>query len=101
MKTDQTHVPNYLVTPVTLLQQIATARECDLLTKERLCCGLSVFDFVLNRLKSMLTVDSLFVGAAPANGVMNVNECSEFHRLWSWMQFLYCLPSPDAEMNVE
>lgn len=30
------------------------AREGDLLTRERLCCGLSIFEVILNRVKSYL-----------------------------------------------
>jgi len=37
-----------------VIQQIAIAREGDLLTRERLCCGLSMFEVVLNRIKSYL-----------------------------------------------
>ena len=62
-------------------QQAMIAREGDLLTRERLCCGLSIFEVVLSRLRSFLD-DPIWVGPPPANGVMNVDECTEFHRLW-------------------
>ena len=43
-----------MVNYVNYMQQIAIAREGDLLTRERLCCGLSMFEVVLNRIKSYL-----------------------------------------------
>lgn len=76
------------------------AREGDLLTRERLCCGLSIFDVVLGRLRSFLD-DPIWVGPPPANGVMNVDECTEFHRLWSALQFVYCIPVGETEFTVE
>lgn len=76
------------------------AREGDLLTRERLCCGLSIFEVVLSRLRSFLD-DPIWVGPPPANGVMNVDECTEFHRLWSALQFVYCIPVGETEFTVE
>jgi len=58
------------------------AREGDLLTRERLCCGLSIFEVILNRVKSYLD-DPVWCGPPPANGIIHVDECSEFHRLFS------------------
>ncbi|EEB13869.1 conserved hypothetical protein [Pediculus humanus corporis] len=81
-------------------KQALIAREGDLLTRERLCCGLSIFEVVLNRLRSFLD-DSTWVGPPPTNGVINVDECSEFHRLWSALQFVYCIPVGDTEFTVE
>ena len=43
---------------------------------------------------------SLWTGPPPANGVMNVDECVEFHRLWSAMQFAFCRPVGKNEMTV-
>lgn len=81
-------------------KQASIAKEGDLLTKERLCCGLSVFEVILTRIKSYLD-DPLWVGPPPANGVMNVEECTEFHRLWSALQFVYCIPVGENEFTVE
>ena len=82
-------------------KQAQIAREGDLLTRERLCCGLSIFEVILNRIKvsrvilfsSHLTIakpcfiqgfldDAVWHGKPPTNGVINIDECSEFHR-WS------------------
>lgn len=82
------------------IQQASIAREGDLLTRERLCCGLSIFEVVLSRLRSFLD-DPIWVGPPPVNGVMNIDECTEFHRLWSALQFLYCIPVGDTEFTVE
>ncbi|KAK7504118.1 hypothetical protein BaRGS_00004422, partial [Batillaria attramentaria] len=72
----------------------------DVLTRERLCCGLSIFKMVLDRVKGFLT-DPIWRGDGPANGVMNVDECSEFHRLWSAFNFVICLPVGEHEFTVE
>ena len=81
-------------------QQARIAKDGDLLTRERLCCGLSIFEIVLKKIESFLT-DPLWHGEPPANGVMNVDKCSEFHRLWSALQFVYCIPIGDNEFTVE
>uniref|UniRef100_A0A673FVE0 Cytoplasmic FMR1-interacting protein n=1 Tax=Sinocyclocheilus rhinocerous TaxID=307959 RepID=A0A673FVE0_9TELE len=81
-------------------QQIAIAREGDLLTKERLCCGLSIFEVILTRIRGNLD-DPIWRGPLPSNGVMHVDECMEFHRLWSAMQFVYCIPVGAHEFTVE
>uniref|UniRef100_A0A8C9VFH5 Cytoplasmic FMR1-interacting protein n=1 Tax=Scleropages formosus TaxID=113540 RepID=A0A8C9VFH5_SCLFO len=81
-------------------QQIAIAREGDLLTKERLCCGLSMFEVILTRVRGFLD-DPIWRGPLPSNGVMHVDECVEFHRLWSAMQFVYCIPVGAHEFTVE
>uniref|UniRef100_A0A8C6TL09 Cytoplasmic FMR1-interacting protein n=1 Tax=Neogobius melanostomus TaxID=47308 RepID=A0A8C6TL09_9GOBI len=81
-------------------QQIAIAREGDLLTKERLCCGLSMFEVIMTRVRGFLD-DPIWRGPLPSNGVMHVDECVEFHRLWSAMQFVYCIPVGTHEFTVE
>jgi len=81
-------------------KQAQIAREGDLLTRERLCCGLSIFEVILNRIKGFLD-DAVWHGKPPANGVINIDECSEFHRLWSALQFVYCIPVGENEFTVE
>jgi len=81
-------------------KQAQIAREGDLLTRERLCCGLSIFEVILNRIKGFLE-DAVWHGKAPANGVINIDECTEFHRLWSALQFVYCIPVGEHEFTVE
>lgn len=83
-----------------VFQQSMIAKEGDLLTRERLCCGLSIFEVVLSRLRSFLD-DPIWVGPPPANGVLNIDECTEFHRLWSALQFVYCIPVGETEFTVE
>lgn len=59
---------------------------------------------VVGRIGEAMGEDSLWHGLQPANGVMNVDECSEFHRLWSALQFVYLTPAGaggDAEPTVE
>ncbi len=81
-------------------KQASIAREGDLLTRERLCCGLSIFEVILTRIKSYLD-DPVWAGPPPVNGVMHIDECSEFHRLWSALQFVYCIPVAGTEYTVE
>ena len=39
----------------------------------------------------------------PANGVLAIDQCDEFARLWSALLFVFCMPPPDAkeESNYE
>ncbi|XP_045119572.1 cytoplasmic FMR1-interacting protein-like isoform X1 [Portunus trituberculatus] len=81
-------------------KQAMIAREGDLLTRERLCCGLSIFEVILTRIQAFLE-DAIWHGSPPANGVMNVDECTEFHRLWSALQFVMCIPVGANNFTVE
>lgn len=75
-----------------------------MLTRERLCCGLSIFEFMLSKIKAYLLADPLwsdFSQKPPDNGVMNVDENVEFHRIWSAMQFVYCMPRSGTNYLVE
>ena len=60
-------------------KQAQIAREGDLLTRERLCCGLSIFEVILNRIKGFLE-DAVWHGKPPANRVININECTKTSR---------------------
>ncbi|XP_050734850.1 cytoplasmic FMR1-interacting protein-like isoform X1 [Eriocheir sinensis] len=81
-------------------KQAMIAREGDLLTRERLCCGLSIFEVILTRIQTFLE-DPIWHGSPPSNGVMNVDECTEFHRLWSALQFVMCIPVGTNNYTVE
>lgn len=61
------------------LQQAQIAREGNLLTRERLCCGLSLFGVVLQRLKGLLTGPA-WQPPPPHHYPPNTDECTEFHR---------------------
>ena len=82
------------------LQQADIAAEGDLLTRERLCCGLSMFEILLTRIKTFLD-DPVWQGQPPSNGVMNVDKCSDFNRLWSAIQFVFCMPVGENEYTIE
>ncbi|XP_066016984.1 cytoplasmic FMR1-interacting protein 2 [Pocillopora verrucosa] len=88
------------ITKLGTKEQIVNAKEGDVLTKERLCCGLSIFEVVLKRIKKFL-VHEIWQEIPPSNGVMNIDECREFHRLWSAIQFNYCQPLRQNELTVE
>ena len=58
---DQQYAPLHLVSMVSkhgTPQQHSNAKDSDLLTKERLCRALSMFEVVLKRLKEILMRDS-------------------------------------------
>lgn len=59
-----------------------------------------MFEVILTRIRSFLD-DPIWRGPLPSNGVMHVDECVEFHRLWSAMQFVYCIPVGTHEFTVE
>ena len=82
------------------LQQKFIADESVLLTKERLCIGLTLFEVVMRKTKSFLK-DVLWTGPLPTNGVMSIDECQEFHRIWSAVQFVYCIPLRPGQLTVE
>lgn len=97
-----------LILIYSLSQQASIAREGDLLTKERLCCGLSIFDTILQRIRSFMLENEeqtgIWIGsnhAPPPNGVIYVDECIEFHRIWSALQFIYSVPVGDGEFTIE
>ena len=43
----------------------------------------------------------LWCGPHPVNGVMSIDECQEFHRLWSAIQFAYATPPSPGQITVE
>ncbi|KAK7103491.1 cytoplasmic FMR1-interacting protein 1 homolog [Littorina saxatilis] len=85
-----------LGTPV----QVDIVSQADVLTRERLCCGLSIFKQLMKRLKDILT-DPLWHGQPATTGTFNVDECSEFHRMWSAINFFICLPVGEHEYTIE
>ncbi|XP_026330610.1 cytoplasmic FMR1-interacting protein-like, partial [Hyposmocoma kahamanoa] len=84
------------------LQQSKLAHEGDLLTRERLCCGLSLFAVVLRRLRSCLAAPAWPAPPAPPHHApLHADDTNEFHRLWSALQFLYCIPTTETQFTVE
>eukprot|EP00795_Rhopilema_esculentum_P000673 gene673-10379_t len=81
-------------------RQRQNAEEAEILTKERLCCGLSLFEVVLKKISSFLT-DEIWKEPPASNGVMSIEECKEFHRLWSAIHFMCCKPLGQHELTVE
>ncbi|KAJ2941818.1 hypothetical protein O0L34_g10626 [Tuta absoluta] len=83
-------------------KQSQLAREGDLLTRERLCCGLSLFAVVLRRLRACLVAPHWPAPPAPPHHApAHSDDTTEFHRLWSALQFLYCIPVGDTQFTVE
>lgn len=75
-------------------------KDSSVFTREKLCCGLSMFEIILKRIKSFLD-DPVWHGTPPTNGLFNVDECTEFHRLWSAIQFAFCIPVGQNEFTIE
>lgn len=67
--------------------QQALASTADTLTKERLCIGLSIFQSLLVKVKQMLREcdreHNVWFGPPPPQGIVDIDECNQFHRLWS------------------
>jgi len=63
------------------------------MTKEKLSTGLSVFNCWLQRLRQVLGNDSIWETLTTHSGAWNVETNVEFHRIWSTMQFVFCLPA--------
>ena len=61
-----------------------------------------LFQVILARIKGYLD-DPLWHGQPPQNGVLNIDATGggEFHRLWSALQFVYCIPVGENEYTVE
>ncbi|KAK2176606.1 hypothetical protein NP493_652g02000 [Ridgeia piscesae] len=81
-------------------QQEEIVKEFSTLTKERLCCGLSLFKVVLTKVKSFLD-NKIWEGLPPANGIFDIDDSTEFHRLWSALQFIFCIPARSNEYTVD
>ncbi|CAL2041016.1 unnamed protein product [Caenorhabditis brenneri] len=82
--------------------QVIISKEAELMTKERLCCGLNAFEHFLNRIKMMLAADDIWTGGYPTNGVFWIDECVEWYRVYSALQFFLCQPSrSDNEAYAE
>jgi len=88
-------VPN--IESVGTAKQADVAREADTLTKERLCCGLSIFEVFLQRIKGFLD-DPTWIGNSNPREVVNIENCKEFHRLWSALQFIFCMDGWNYEV---
>jgi len=73
-------------------EQLHIVKEHLLLSREKLCGGLCLIEPVLLTMKSFLT-DPIWYGAPPANTIISVDDSQEFHRLWSALQFVFCMPA--------
>lgn len=79
-------------------QRRELGKKAAVLTAERMCKGLSMFTAVLGRIKVCLeeadaeaeaeTGRPVFNGPTPINEVMDVDECNQFHRLWSAILYI-------------
>ena len=68
---DQQYAPLHLVSMVSkhgTAKQLTNAKDSDLLTKERLCRALSMFEVVLQRLKGILMKDEQVSGTREVCG---------------------------------
>ncbi|KJE88550.1 cytoplasmic FMR1-interacting protein 1 [Capsaspora owczarzaki ATCC 30864] len=62
----------------------------------------SLFVRVLERFDALLApVREKWRGSRPTNGILNIDETSEFYRLWSVLQFAYCTPGAKTEFSTQ
>jgi cytoplasmic FMR1 interacting protein len=70
------------------------------LTREKLCSGLSIFSKFLGESRKFLDSSTLWTGEQ--ENLYDVMNNMEFHRLWSALQFVFCKPPISAnEFTVE
>ena len=81
--------------------QASNAKQAELLTKERLCRGLTLFEKLMCSLRDDVLNHSCFIGQPPTNGVMNIEECDEFHRMWSAIQYVLCVTEWEGPLPEE
>ncbi|CDS40695.1 P53 inducible protein [Echinococcus multilocularis] len=103
------------------LAELADGNE--VLTRERLCCGLVLFEQLLNRIREFLNEEEPQTGAAngtarqmprnvwygsEASGttvdtdeLIEIEGCTQFHRVWSAIQFVFSTPFGENEYTVE
>lgn len=100
--------------------QRGLVKQVELLSNELMTFGLRIFPGVLEKFREMLVgvegdgkedgrgddggnrKRSIWMGPPPVNHVMNMHRCSEFHRVWSALQFVCCIPVKGKhEFSVE
>jgi len=79
--------------------QESIAKENILLTREKLCFGLSIFEVILTKIHSYLRTHHWKTDKSPA-GAINLADSTEFHRLWSALQFVFCIPPRSANEHT-
>jgi hypothetical protein len=81
--THNTHTPSHYI------------RYASELTHKRVCTGFSIFTAVLKRIQTCLANAAsedgrrVFETPPPINNIMDVDECNQFHRLWSAILYVY------------
>ena len=60
---------------------------------------LSLFKSALSVVAKMVSLESSWAGTPPDNGVVAVDSTTEFYRLWSALQFVFCMPPPQGSPN--
>ncbi|KAH8872795.1 Cytoplasmic FMR1-interacting protein 2 [Schistosoma japonicum] len=100
--------------------QLSLAKENEILTKERLCSGLTLFEFVLNKIKTFLHEEdtdgntwhrlanikrsSICNGGTThynSSDILGLESNAHFHRLWSVIQLVFCTPFGQNEYTIE
>jgi len=83
----------------------ALGQYAEALTHKRVCTGFSIFTAVLKRIRDCLLEAQteggrkVFQTPPPVNEIMDVDECNQFHRLWS--AILYVSASTCARMRAD
>ncbi|KAA3681564.1 cytoplasmic FMR1 interacting protein [Paragonimus westermani] len=96
-------------------EQLNLAKENEILTKERLCSGLVLFEHVLHRIREFLNEEDSggstwhglpnatkgAAGCPVVNDILGLENYSHFHRVWSAIQLVFCTPFGQNEYTVE
>jgi len=90
-------------------EQYVLAKEADTVTRERLCCGLSMFDTILSKIKSYLVPDNsqlarqnnVLLFDTPENGILQTHEVFGFHKFWSALMFVLIAKQSKTTKNPE
>jgi cytoplasmic FMR1 interacting protein len=80
--------------------------QAKVLTEERMCKGLSMFTKALERIQKALVEADIDAGRKvfgtpePVNGVMDIKQCNQFHRLWSVVMLVSCQAAAQSKQNT-
>eukprot|EP01111_Echinosteliopsis_oligospora_P015952 TRINITY_DN6483_c0_g1_i1.p1 TRINITY_DN6483_c0_g1~~TRINITY_DN6483_c0_g1_i1.p1 ORF type:complete len:1368 (+),score=367.50 TRINITY_DN6483_c0_g1_i1:181-4284(+) len=91
--------PEYAKCPAAVRDIIANAWQADHLYRPAVA-HTSIFKSVLHRVNAMLNpVRAEWSGATPDNGIIAVDQTTEFYRLWSALQFVICFPADPNDFS--
>ncbi|OAF71642.1 Specifically Rac1-associated protein 1 [Intoshia linei] len=67
----------------------------------KLYCGLSLNIRFLLKLKGCVEESFVSGSGMYSTGILSAADCNQFHRYWSAIQFIFCMPPRDDETKIE